>query len=156
MYVSDCQNVYSSDSEGYMDQPTACQNCQPVQTGSAYYTSQGYTLGGSCSQATNNQDGQGYQSDGVNYYVEPQPTGIDSLDALDACQNPNPPSNPFSGLQQVGTCGANTQENFTLFPKDDKMKMLLVLLLLLIVGACVYYYYIRKRKTVSSFEFEFF
>lgn len=97
LYESDCVNYFSGGGGGYPTGAEACQsqNCTPS-----------YVLGGSCSNAPNNQDGNGYVSDsnGYNYYFEsPANPQFDAQTAQQACQNPGQYTY-YAGPTPIASC----------------------------------------------------
>ena len=149
-YLSDCNNVYLGGSGGaggdYSDSNSACASCV---TGEQYYQNNGYTLGGSCANAPNIQDGNGYVSDCQNFYYESSPSPMDSLSAQQACQQGTCQSYSQiiqgEGYDLSGTC---SQENFSFQTSTSTKKVLYGALILFLLAVIAYYIHTKYYSGV--------
>jgi len=165
-YVSDCKNIFiasggdSGVNNNYNPYSTANDACNNCLTNDNYYVNSfsNYGSGGSCGSAPSNQDGAGYVSDGVNWWMEgtaQQNTengtnagsgNPDYFSAQSACNNGKTwPLLLGSGLYTLyGPC---TNEGFQVVQtkkSSNKMYIILIILFVLIAIGCFVYY--RNRS----------
>ena len=152
-YLSDCNNVYESQSGGGGDYYTtgqeACYDCESTVASTLNPLGYGYQLAGLCASApTVGQSGVGYVSDCTNYYsANPANQGDfqDPASACGSCVNVGSSIlNSGNGFVQSGTCSALAPlniENFgvdSLNPMEQLKKKLIGIAVLVVVLIILY------------------
>lgn len=153
-YLSDCTNVYESQSGGgggdyYTTGQDACYECESTVASALNPLGYGYQYTGLCASApTVGQSGVGYVSDCTNYYsANPANQGDfqDPASACGSCVNVGSAIlNSDNGFVQSGTCSALaplTTENFSvdsLNPMEQLKKKLIGIAVLIVVLIILY------------------
>jgi len=157
-YLSDCTNVYNSQSGGgggdyYTTGQDACYECESTVASALNPLGYGYQYTGLCASApTVGQSGVGYMSDCTNYYSANPANQGDFQDPASACGRcVNVGSailNSDNGFVQSGTCSSLKPLNIENFSVDSlkKLNKPLIGIAVLVVVLIILYLVIRHFK----------